>query len=96
MPVLESWSPDAIVLDNVMAGATGLELLSYIRRRHPSTPVVLVTAFGGSEVESEALRLGATYYLDKPFRVARLLAVLRAALTQGPHDAGASGPSLGW
>lgn len=82
VPLLESRPPDAIVLDNLMEGATGLDLLSHIRRRHPSTPVVLVTAFGGSEIESEALRLGATYYMDKPFRIARLLAVLRAALDQ--------------
>src|SRR5262249_36845065 len=92
MPLLDAWSPDAVVLDNVMEGATGLELLSSIRRRHPATPVVLVTAFGGSDTASEALRLGATYYMDKPVRVARLLDVLRAALapTGGGTSAGAA------
>ncbi|MDO8479800.1 MAG: response regulator [Candidatus Rokubacteria bacterium] len=86
VPLLEDWIPDAIVLDTEMAGSNGLDLLPDIRRRHPRTPVVLVTAFGGSEVEAEALRLGAAYYMDKPFRVARLLEVLRAVVSQATRE----------
>ena len=89
VPVLECGAPDAIVLDKEMAGTNGLDLLSYIRRRHPGTSVILVTAFGGSEVEAEALKLGAAYYMDKPFRVARLLQVLRAAVSQAARRGGA-------
>jgi DNA-binding NtrC family response regulator len=70
-----------------MAGVNGLDLVSYIRQRHPLIPVIVVTAFGGAEVEAEALRRGATYYIDKPFRVARLLVMLRAALSQAAHGA---------
>jgi len=91
VPLLEGWTPDAIVLDKEVTGANGLDLLSYIRRRLPSTPVVFVTAFGGSEVEAEALRLGATCYMDKPFRVARLLEVLRAAVSPAPPRVGGAG-----
>jgi trehalose-phosphatase len=97
VPLLEDWAPDAIVLDKEMTGPTGLDLLPYIKRRHPATPVILVTAFGGADVEAEALRLGAAYYMDKPFRVARLLEVLRAA-TPPPRGSGHRcaefGPSL--
>jgi DNA-binding NtrC family response regulator len=92
LSLLENWVPDAIVLDKEMAGLTGLDLLPDIRRRHPRTPVVLVTAFGGSEVEAEALRLGAAYYMDKPFRVTRLLEVLRLAVSQATRE---SEPSPG-
>ena len=88
VPLLERRAPDAIVLDKEMAGVNGLDLLSYIRQRHPGLPVIVVTAFGGTEVEAEALKRGATYYIDKPFRVARLLAMLRAALGQAAHGAG--------
>ena len=87
VPLLERWAPDAIVLDKQMAGVNGLDLLSYIRRRHPSLPVIVVTAFGGTEVEAEALKRGATYYIDKPFRVAQLLAMLRTAVSQPTHGA---------
>jgi two-component system OmpR family response regulator len=89
LPLLEEWIPDAIVLDKEMAGSSGLDLLPDIRRRHPHTPVVLVTAFGGADVEAEALRLGAAYYMDKPFRVARLLEVLRAAVGQATRGSDA-------
>jgi len=82
MPLVAEWKPDAVVLDKEMAGSSGLDLLRDIRRRHPDTPVVLVTAFGGAEVEAEALRLGAAYYMDKPFRVSRLLEVLRSVAGQ--------------
>jgi two-component system, response regulator FlrC len=78
IPLVEEWRPDAVVLDKEMTGSNGLDLLRDIRRRHPGTPVVLVTAFGGAAVEAEALRLGAAYYMDKPFRVSRLLEVLRS------------------
>jgi len=89
VPLLEEWLPDAIVLDKEMAGSNGLDLLPDIKRR---TPVVLVTAFGGAEVEAEALRLGAAYYMDKPFRVARLLEVLRTVVSRA---AGESDPPAG-
>jgi DNA-binding response OmpR family regulator len=82
IPLVAEWKPDAVVLDKEMVGSSGLDLLRDIRRRHPSTPVVLVTAFGGAEVEAEALRLGAAYYMDKPFRVSRLLEVLRSVAAQ--------------
>ena len=83
--LLEAQMPDAMVLDKQLASGNGLDVLSGIRRRHPGLPVIVATAFGGMEVEAEALRRGATYYLDKPFRVARLLVMLRAALGGMPH-----------
>jgi CheY-like chemotaxis protein len=88
VPLLERRAPDAIVLDKEMTGVNGLDLLSHIRQQHPGIPVILVTAFGGKDVEAEALRRGATYYIDKPFRVAQLLALLRAALDAATHGAG--------
>jgi len=50
--------------------------------------VIVVTAFGGTEVEAEALKRGATYYIDKPFRMVRLLGMLRTVLGQATHGAG--------
>ncbi|HYB40163.1 MAG TPA: response regulator [Candidatus Methylomirabilis sp.] len=89
-PLLACCTPDAVVLDKEMRGASGLEILSTICQRHPGMPVVLVTAFGGPDVEAEARRRGAAYYIDKPFRVARLLEVVRAAVSQATP--GVAGP----
>ena len=63
---------DLVILDKEMPGLTGLDLLPMLRREFTRLPVVFVTAFGGRQVASAALRLGATSYLEKPFRLAQL------------------------
>src|SRR5687768_11476737 len=63
---------DLVILDNRMPGLNGLDLLPALRREFPHVPVLLVTAFGGRQVASSALRLGATSYLEKPFRLGQL------------------------
>jgi DNA-binding response OmpR family regulator len=63
---------DLIILDKEMPGLTGLDLLPVLRREFPQVPVVFVTAFGGRQVAVNALRLGATRYLEKPFRLGQL------------------------
>jgi DNA-binding response OmpR family regulator len=69
---------DVVVLDKEMPDLNGLEVLSRLQERHPDVPVILVTAFGGAEVAAEAVSRGARRYLEKPFRLAHLLAAIRA------------------
>src|SRR5262249_27272207 len=69
--------PAASILDHEMPGDWGLEILPALRQRWPSIPVVIITAFGGPKVRETAARLGAAAYLDKPFRVGDLLAIVR-------------------
>lgn len=71
---------DAVILDKEMPGASGFDVLAFLRRFRPESPVIFITAFGGSGVEEEALRLGASRYLEKPFRVAELVEVVRAVI----------------
>ena len=63
---------DLIILDKEMPGMTGFDLLPLVRREFPEVPILLVTAFGGQRVELSAIRLGATSYLEKPFRLSEL------------------------
>lgn len=72
LEALRSAPFDLVILDKEMPGLTGLDLLPMLRREFPRLPVVFVTAFGGRQVASTALRLGATSYLEKPFRLAQL------------------------
>ena len=65
-------SLDAIVTDIQMPGATGLDILSGLRRAEWTTPVILVTGFPDDDVEAEAKRLGALAVLPKPFDMAEL------------------------
>ena len=76
---------DLIILDNKMPGLNGLDLLPILRREFPQVPVVLVTAFGGRQVASSALRLGAASYLEKPFRLGQLRDTI-AGLIPGRSD----------
>jgi DNA-binding response OmpR family regulator len=72
--------PAAIILDHEMPGDWGLEALPTLRQRWPDIPVVIITAFGGAKARETAEALGAAGYLDKPFRLATLLALVRGAL----------------
>jgi DNA-binding NtrC family response regulator len=63
---------DLVILDKEMPGLTGIDLLPILRLEFPRVPVVLVTAFGGRQVATSALRLGAASYLEKPFRLGQL------------------------
>src|SRR5689334_24590311 len=58
---------DLVVLDRMLPGRDGLEVLGAIRRAKPSLPVILLTARAGVADRVEGLDLGATDYLTKPF-----------------------------
>ncbi|HWP35015.1 MAG TPA: response regulator, partial [Thermodesulfobacteriota bacterium] len=84
---------DLVLLDILMPGMDGLELLRAIRQRHPALPVVMLTATRTIRTAVEAMRLGAFDYLTKPFDVEELLVVVRQALA--PPAAAAGGPARG-
>jgi response regulator RpfG family c-di-GMP phosphodiesterase len=58
---------DLVVLDIKMPGMDGITALQEIKKRHPETEVVLLTAYGTLETARSAIRLGAFDYLQKPF-----------------------------
>lgn len=65
--------PHLVVSDIKMPGADGLELLERIRRVSTQTEVVLVTGYADTELVIRALRLGASNFVEKPFRPPQLL-----------------------
>jgi CheY-like chemotaxis protein len=73
---------DAVLLDRMMAGIDGMEVLRRMQRdpRLRAVPVVMQTAAASREQVAEGLRLGAYYYLTKPYHRDALVAVIRAAL----------------
>jgi DNA-binding NtrC family response regulator len=70
---------DVVILDKEMPDPGGFEVLPDFRRQCPETPVILITAFGGSRVAEEAVRLGAYRYLEKPFQLGAILEVVQEA-----------------
>ncbi len=71
---------DGIILDIMMPGMDGLEVLRSLRGRGISTPVLLLTARGELEDKITGLDAGADDYLSKPFAMGELLARIRAMM----------------
>ncbi|MGG0788727.1 MULTISPECIES: response regulator transcription factor [Bacillaceae] len=71
---------DLILLDVMLPGISGIELLRKIRMKNNSTPVILLTAKGSVEDKVSGLDLGANDYITKPFQIEELLARIRAVL----------------
>ncbi|HVF84497.1 MAG TPA: response regulator, partial [Abditibacteriaceae bacterium] len=76
-------APDGIglvFLDVKLPDMKGIEVLREIKRRSPTTPVVMVTGYATKESAVEAMRLGAYDYLAKPFNINDICLVARRAL----------------
>ena len=71
---------DAVVLDLMLPGRSGLEILETVRSAKPSMPVIVLTARGEIEDRVAGLNAGAVDYLVKPFSLAELVARVRAHL----------------
>jgi two-component system, OmpR family, copper resistance phosphate regulon response regulator CusR len=78
---------DLVVLDLMLPGRNGLEILQTLRQRRIGTPVLILTARDGVDDRVLGLDLGADDYLVKPFALPELLARIRALLRRGrPAD----------
>jgi DNA-binding NtrC family response regulator len=74
---------DLLVVDNVMPGLTGLELIREVAGAGPDSErpqMVLMTAHGSTQIVREAFKLGVEDFLEKPFEVDELLALARRAV----------------
>jgi DNA-binding response OmpR family regulator len=74
---------DAVVLDLMLPGRSGFQVLRDIRARKPSLPVIVLTAKDSIEDRVAGLDSGADDYMVKPFSLAELSARLRAVLRRG-------------
>lgn len=72
LALMEALPWDVVLTDLRMPCMSGLELLAEIKRLHPTVDVMLMTAFGAVDTALEAMRLGASDYLTKPFRFTEL------------------------
>jgi DNA-binding response OmpR family regulator len=77
---------DLVLLDLLLPGRDGLEVLSVLRGRGSRVPVLALTALDTVEDRVRGLEAGADDYLTKPFAFAELLARIRALLRRGRQD----------
>ena len=82
---------DLLLLDLILPGHSGFEILKAVRAARPTLPVIILTARGEEHDRVEGLRLGADDYVVKPFSVRELLAHdvdrRKPAARRGEHGA---------
>ena len=84
--------PDLIVLDIMLPGLSGLEILAELRDRHQDVPVLILSARGGTGHKVDGLRQGADDYLGKPFELPELFARVEALLRRSRNRPKAAVP----
>ena len=80
LKISETASPDLVVTDIQMPEMDGFELIARIRAGWPDIPIIAITAFGSVDSAVQAMKLGASDYLTKPFNKEALLHSISKAL----------------
>jgi len=80
---IDEESFDLALVDLGMPGMDGIEVLEKIKTRRPQTRVIIFTGYGSITTAVEAMRKGATDYLNKPFSPEELKAGVKKALENG-------------
>jgi len=75
--IAENGHFDLVISDISMPGMSGLELLRHCKKGSPTTAVILMTAYGSKQTAIEALNEGASFYVEKPFDIDEMKAVVR-------------------
>ena len=77
---LHSGYYDVVLSDLKMGGSDGIEVLRTTKALHPSTAVILMTAFGSVNTAVEAMKIGAFDYVQKPFEIEEMEVKIEKAL----------------
>jgi DNA-binding response OmpR family regulator len=80
----QAYDYDLIILDLMLPGLPGQELLRRIRRRNTQVPILILTARDATEEKVQNFEAGADDYLTKPFAFAELVMRVKALLRRGP------------
>ncbi len=79
LAMIEERQPDLVILDIMLPGIDGFQVLNLIRKRS-DVPVIMLTARSETPIAGDALDLGADDYVRKPFAMRELLARIKAKL----------------
>lgn len=93
LKVIDIESPDIIILDIMLPGCSGLEVMRKIKMKY-KLPVILLTAKGEDTDRVVGLELGADDYLPKPFNPRELVARMRAVMRRNVFDSGDNSEDL--
>jgi len=87
---IDSLRPDVMLLDYMMPGMNGLEVLGEVQSSGSDVPVIMMTAHGSIEVAVQAMRLGAYDFVVKPFEPEHIVLAVQKALAHERLKRGAA------
>ena len=91
---INAFLPDLVLLDIMMPGIDGIELLKQIRSQYPSIPVIMLTASKTVRTIVQAMKIGAVDYLSKPFEVEELLELVDYTVARASSPNNTSEPPI--
>ncbi len=85
---------DIVLLDLMMPGIGGMDVLTELRKVKPRTKVIMITAFATIDNAVEAIKKGASDYISKPFQIENLDVTIRRVLEESKFDVSAKNLGL--
>ena len=80
--IVQADPPQIVVLDVMMPGMGGLDVLKRLRDDYPQIPVILLSGIGSTQDVEKGMRLGAIDFLMKPLQIEQLIGKMSAAVTK--------------
>jgi diguanylate cyclase (GGDEF)-like protein len=80
--LLQQESYDLVITDLVMPGMSGRDIMAYVKKKCPQTPVIIITGYASIESVIQALRDGAYDFIIKPFQFPIVKAAIKRAFSQ--------------
>jgi DNA-binding response OmpR family regulator len=84
LQMIEADTPEIVILDVMMPGIGGFEVLRRIKAQHPQLPVILLTGRGSEKEGVKGMQLGAFDYLMKPLNIEELIKKMQEAIESHP------------
>lgn len=81
LSLVESRDFDLVVLDVMMPGIGGLEVMDQVKQQHPEMPVILLTGHGSTKEGMQGMQKGAFDYLMKPLDIDELISKMQEAVS---------------
>ncbi len=82
--MIEADTPQIVILDVMMPGLGGFEVLKRIKAQYPQIPVILLTGRGSTDEGIKGMQLGAFDYLMKPLNIEELIKKIQEAIKSQP------------
>ncbi|MBD3232532.1 MAG: response regulator [candidate division Zixibacteria bacterium] len=73
---------DAIILDFKLPEVDGITLMARVKQKYPKIPIIMITGYPSESSRDQAYQSGAAAFIEKPFKVTKLVATLKRAIRE--------------